>query len=184
VTPTRSSFCAASTTTPRPSLGWLPTQGAERHRRFLKSDSKARLKADDDCRKVGEPILTDEKRAEYERHLKELPAEMPGLADRAAQADDHWTGRFEGLRGADTTHSYSGLYAIAYRRHSALDHASLMGLNPVIVDLDDGTNESSSRSATPRSMASMVWLGSSSPSACSQRPRHPAGPRPKRFTSL
>ena len=49
------------------------------------------------------------------------------------------TGRkIEGLRGVDTTHSYRGLYAIAYRRHSAYDHASLMGLNPVLVDLHDG----------------------------------------------
>ena len=58
--------------------------------------------------------------------------------DRATQADKHWTGRIEGLGGAGTTYSYRGLYAIAYRRYSSYDHASLWGLNPVVADLDGG----------------------------------------------
>jgi hypothetical protein len=120
-------------------FAWLAADpGVDRHRCFLKSDSSARLKADDDCRKVGVPILLDEKRAEYQRQVDELPAVMPPLLDRAVDADEHWTGRIAGLRGADTTHSYRGLYAIAYRRHSAYDHASVMGLNAVTVDLPRG----------------------------------------------
>lgn len=120
-------------------FAWLAADpGKERHQRFLKSDSAARLRAADDCRKVGVEILLDEKRAEYERHVDQLPAEMPPLLDRATRADEHWTGRIEALRGADTTHSFRGLYAIAYRRYSSYDHASLWGLNPVVADLDDG----------------------------------------------
>jgi hypothetical protein len=88
-------------------------------------------------RNVGEPILTDEKRAEYQRHVDELPVAMPSLDQRAAAADRHWTDKIEALQGPDSTHSFRGLYAIAYRRQSALDHATLMGLNPVTVDLPD-----------------------------------------------
>jgi hypothetical protein len=113
--------------------------GEERHQCFLKSDAIQRLKAADDCSKVGVKILPDAKRAEFQHQKDTLGAEMPPLADRAAQADDHWTGKIEGLRGAHQTHSYRGLYAIAYRRDSAIDHASLMGLNPVTVDLLDGS---------------------------------------------
>lgn len=120
-------------------FAWLAADpGEERHRRFLKSDSKARLAANDDCRKVGVPLLNDAKRAEYQRHVDELPKEMPRLSQRAEAADEHWTGNITGLNGAARTHSFRGLYAIAYRRHSAVDHASLMGLNEVTVDLSNG----------------------------------------------
>jgi hypothetical protein len=64
---------------------------------------------------------------------------MPKLSTRAVLADEYWAGRLPALVGSETTHSYRGLYAVVYRQLSAVDHASVMGLGPVVVDLPDGS---------------------------------------------
>ena len=120
-------------------FAWLGAEpGQDRLERFLKTDAQARLRVDDDCRKIGEPMLSNDMRARFQAQVDEYPNSMPDLAGRAELADEHWAGRLPGLRASDSTHSYRGLYAIAYRRQSALEHASLMGLNPVIADLPGG----------------------------------------------
>lgn len=68
-----------------------------------------------------------------------LPKQMPDLVQRAEAAEDHWAGKVEFLKDSNSTHSYRGLYASAYRLHSSIGHASLMGLNFVTVDLPGGT---------------------------------------------
>ncbi len=93
---------------------------------------------DDDARKVDVKLLDVSQRAEFERQAAELPKEMPDLLQRAEAADRHWVGRIPALEDSSSTDSYRGLYAIAYRRHSAIAHPSLMGLNTVTVDLADG----------------------------------------------
>lgn len=112
--------------------------GEDRHRRFLKSDTVARLDADDDARKVGVPLLDSENRAKYEAQRSRLPKQMPDLLQRAEVADAHWVGKVPTLKDSSETHSYRGLYAIAYRHHSAIAHPTLMGLNFVTVDLHGG----------------------------------------------
>lgn len=112
--------------------------GEDRHRRFLKSDTVARLDADDDARKVGVPLLDAESRAKYEGQRGRLPKQMPDLLQRAEAADAHWVGKVPALKDSSETHSYRGLYAIAYRHHSAIAHPTLMGLNFVTVDLPGG----------------------------------------------
>jgi hypothetical protein len=64
---------------------------------------------------------------------------MPDLIDRAEQADLHWAGTIEGLAGPTSASSYRGFCALAYRGESAIAHATMMGLNPVYVDLPDGS---------------------------------------------
>lgn len=98
----------------------------------------SRQTMDDDARKVGVELLDDVHRREFERQLSSLPKEMPDLLQRAAAADKHWVGRIPALEESSKTATYRGLYAIAYRRHSAVAHPSLMGLNFVTVDLPDG----------------------------------------------
>jgi len=120
-------------------FAWLAAApGPDRLERFLKSDAQARLDADNDCRKIGVPILTDQMRQRFEAQVAEYPKQMPALLQRAEGADGHWAAKLPGLRGAETTHSYRGFYAIAYRRQSAVEHASLMGLNNVVTDLPAG----------------------------------------------
>lgn len=112
--------------------------GADRHSRLLKSDAVARLDADADIAKLGVSMLTVEERAKFESQRDRLPKQMPDLSQRAEAADSHWAGRVEYLKESSSTHSYRGLYATAYRHHSAIAHPSLMSLNFVTVDLPDG----------------------------------------------
>jgi hypothetical protein len=112
--------------------------GADRHSRFLKSDAVARLEADEDIARLGISMLTTEERAKFEAQRDGLPKQMPDLSQRAEAADSHWAGKLEYLKESSSTHSYRGLYATAYRHHSAIAHPSLMGLNFVTVDLPDG----------------------------------------------
>jgi hypothetical protein len=119
-------------------FAWLAVDpGEERMSRWLKSDCKSRLQADDDCRKVGVELLAHEKRREFENTVAILPKEMPGLLGRAVAADEHWEGRIRGLRRSSPT-SLRGLYAIAYRRLSAYAHPSNLGLNAVTLDVGGG----------------------------------------------
>jgi hypothetical protein len=120
-------------------FAWLAADpGEDRYRRFLKSDAVSRIAMDADARKVGVELLDDLQREEFQRQADELPKEMPDLLQRAEAADQHWVGRIPALEDSSSTGSYRGLYAIAYRRHSAIAHPSLMGLNTVTVDLADG----------------------------------------------
>jgi hypothetical protein len=121
-------------------FAWLAADPSEEQlKRFLKSDSVARLKADDDAIAVGQPLLSDEKRAEFEKQRDTLPKEMPDLAQRSVAADDYWSGKLPGLEHSDEPVSFRGLYALAYRHHSAVAHPSLMGLNRVSTDDPDGS---------------------------------------------
>lgn len=87
---------------------------------------------------MGVPMLSDQMRQRFEAQVAEHPKQMPHLLQRAEGADNYLAGKLPGLRGADTTHSYRGFYAIAYRRQNAVEHASLMGLNHVVTDLPGG----------------------------------------------
>jgi len=120
-------------------FAWLAAEpGEDRHQRFLKSDAEARLAMDDDGRKVGVELLDEAQRREFESQVATLSKAMPDLRQRAEAADEHWVDRIPGLRKDSEAASYRGLYAIAYRRHSAIAHPSLMGLNFVTVDLPGG----------------------------------------------
>jgi hypothetical protein len=120
-------------------FAWIAADpGIDRHRRFLKSDAASRIAADDDARKVGVPLLEPEGREEFEDQLRDLPKAMPDLLQRAEAADDHWLGTVPGLEGSGDASSYRGLYAVAYRHHSAIAHPSLQGLNFVTIDLPAG----------------------------------------------
>jgi hypothetical protein len=120
-------------------FAWLAVEpGAEGQRKFLKSDLISRLELDKDVREIGQPPpLTDEVRERYERERDGLPEKMPKLHELAEEADRHWGGTLPGWADSPD-HSYRGLYAIAYRCQSMIAHPSLMGLNGVYVDLDDG----------------------------------------------
>lgn len=120
-------------------FAWLAAEpGEERLGRFVKSDAASRLAMDDDARKVGVPILDPDQHARFERQVAELPKAMPDLLQRAEGADRHWADRIPGLEASSTVRSFRGLYAMAYRRHSAVAHPSLMGLNSVVADLPEG----------------------------------------------
>jgi hypothetical protein len=120
-------------------FAWLAAgTDAERQRRFAKSDSVARLRIDDDCRALGHPVLIPEMRAWHEENREGLDQEMPGLLQRAEQADREWAGKVPGLHTGAPLQSYRGLYALMYRNHSGYAHPSGLGLLAVAEDLPDG----------------------------------------------
>ncbi len=120
-------------------FAWLAAEpNEERMQLWLKADSKQRLKADDDCAKVGYPMLEPGLRGELEHNVATIQGSAPNLPDRAAAADAYWSGKIMGLHGSETPTSLRGLYAFAYRRLSAIAHPSNMGLNAVAVPLDGG----------------------------------------------
>jgi hypothetical protein len=89
-------------------FAWLAGEpGEERMRRWLKSDCEARLRADEDCRRVGVKILDDDRRKEFEETAAAQPEGMPALLDRAEAADAHWVSRVTGLRDSTTPTSRS-----------------------------------------------------------------------------
>ena len=70
--------------------------------------------------------------------MDELPQGLPSLLVRAEEADDYWEGRVAVIRGSDMPLSFRGMYAIAYRRLSAIAHPSNLGLNFVTTHFEGG----------------------------------------------
>lgn len=120
-------------------FAWLAADtGPDRQRRFARSDACARLKMDDDCRKLGEPVLTPEMRAWEEANRDGLEKNMPDLAQRSEQVDRDWGGKHP-LMDEELFPTYRRLYAMMYRHHSGYEHPSALGLNVVAEDQADGT---------------------------------------------
>jgi hypothetical protein len=110
-------------------FAWLAAgEGPERQRQFAKSDSVARLRIDDDCRALGYPVLEPDRRSWHEENRAGLDREMPGLLQRAEQADRAWDGKVPGLHTGAPLQSYRGFYALMYRNHSGYAHPSGLGL--------------------------------------------------------
>ena len=85
------------------------------------------LKLHDDLATFGETLLSDQE-VEKSRNARG----MPPLADRARQADEHWSGRVEGLHPGDHLLSFRGLYIAVYRLGSQPTHGSIASLLPYI----------------------------------------------------
>lgn len=116
-------------------FAWLAADPSpDRQRRFAKSDADARLKIDDECRALGQPILVPEMRAYFEHQQANLEKRMPNLRQRAQQADRDWDGTIP-LGLGSPLNTYEGLYASLYRHHSAYEHPSAQGLLAVADDL-------------------------------------------------
>jgi hypothetical protein len=157
-------------------FAWLAGEpGEERMRRWLKSDCEARLRTDEDCRRVRVKILDDDRRNEFEETAAALPKGMPALLDRAEAADAHWVSRVTGLRDSTTPTSFRGLYAAAYRRFSAIAHPTNLGLKPVTVDLDGSHKRVQLECGRLTCAGRSGWRPSSSPWACTLRPKRSRG---------
>lgn len=77
----------------------------------------------------------------HEEKRDELKRDVPPLLDRAAQAGEFWVGRVPGLSAGEAgleLHNYRGFYALMYRHHSNVAHASAHGLVFVAEDMPDG----------------------------------------------
>ena len=117
-------------------LAWLAADpSVERIQAWRKVDLKARLAADNDGRAHGNPLFTDEQRADVEVQIAKLSGDRLVLASVAEEADRHWAQKLPGMGGNGEAQSFRGLYAFVYRNYSGFTHSTYRGLHPVVVDL-------------------------------------------------
>lgn len=120
-------------------LAWLAADTSdERLIQFQRADAKARLAIERETAELGVHVMDEATKADMERQVRELPdVPVPPLEQRADLADEHWSGLIPGLR-TGTASSFGGIYTLAFRRFSAYEHASRMGLNAAVDDLPNG----------------------------------------------
>lgn len=117
-------------------FAWLAAEPtASRLQEWGRYDIEQRLKADTDMRRYGQPLFTDETRAELEARFTRLVGKNLILEQLANAADRFWTPRIPGLV-ARSTFSFAGLYASLYRFYSATAHPTMLGLNRVTDDIN------------------------------------------------
>jgi hypothetical protein len=119
-------------------FAWLAADPSRaRIEEWHKNDLRMRLAADDDARRRGVPLYSDQQRAEFQRQVAAMTGRPLKLEQLAEAADKAWDGRLEaiGLGSASQPKSFRGLYAFVYRNYSAGAHPSLRGLNPVVEDV-------------------------------------------------
>jgi hypothetical protein len=120
-------------------LAWIAIDPEPNHKRWLGNAKHEMLKLHNDAAAFGETILT----ATEATDAKNAP-EMPNVADRAKEADEHWPDRVKGLHPDGHLLSFRGLYLSIYRLGSRPTHGAVNALddyvtlgNPVVVDRPD-----------------------------------------------
>jgi hypothetical protein len=94
-----------------------------------------RLKADNDARMVGVPLLDDAARAHMQAQVDAMTGNKLVLPNLAIAADKHWAGKLPAMGSHRELHSFKGLYAVLYRQYSGTAHPSYIGLNHVVEDV-------------------------------------------------
>ena len=144
-------------------FAWLAADpSAERTGEWRRHDLTERLKADNDARSIGVELFTPAQRQAVEAQRDALPGvDSLVLANLAAEADDHWEGKVEGLQSRHELRSFRGLYATAYRFQSGLAHPGERSLHPVVQDLTATRKrvmlEDSFEGRGPYSMATTIY---------------------------
>ena len=121
-------------------FAWLAADpSAARLGAWRRNDLNERLRADDDAKQFDILLLTPGDRAAMEYQRDNLPGPKHKLRlDRLAeQADEHWSARIESHGARGDLGTFRGLYAFAYRYHSALAHPGERGLHPVVEDISE-----------------------------------------------
>lgn len=116
-------------------LAWLGADpSASRIGTWRKDDLSSRLKADAEWGERGVALLTNECRAEMERHVAQLSGAPLNLADLAVAADKAWSGKLPGIDRSikAPARSFRGHYAVIYRYTSTTAHPSFTGINRVV----------------------------------------------------
>jgi hypothetical protein len=117
-------------------LAWIAADpSVERIQAWRKVDLKARLVSDNDGRAHGNPLFTDQQRADVEAQVAKLSGDRLVLASVAEEADQYWAQKLPGMGGKGEAQSFRGFYAFVYRNYSGFTHSTYRGLHPVVVDL-------------------------------------------------
>lgn len=117
-------------------FAWLAVDPPGRLGPWRKADLLERLKMAREFDAVGVELMPAAVREQMEHDVKHIEGSVPGLADMARDADEHWLPRLTGDLDGTGFNSFRGLYTVLFRNHSGLVHATMSGLNHVTIDLN------------------------------------------------
>jgi hypothetical protein len=114
-------------------FAWIAGAPAERLPRFIRTSFGKQLDSDRVQRRRGQALLTDDARRQLRAYVSTNGQDMPGLLNRAKQADESWQERAQqqlpaGMRVLD----FEQLYWDVFDGYASLDHASTGGLQTFV----------------------------------------------------
>jgi hypothetical protein len=111
-------------------FAWIASEPDVRARRWLKSDFEQRLKLHNDLASLGEELLEQGVREEFESYEPELPA-LPAVPERTSAADEEWQATIQELddRLPEDFRRFRLLYSLIYRNGSRFVHPTTHGVN-------------------------------------------------------
>lgn len=118
-------------------MAWIAADAETRFEVWLKKDYSARLDYDKELRrriamnKAGrwpEQPLADRDRMAFQKHVRKVQADFPGLPKMFEQADDYWLPRYPADLANHRTMSLVDQYTHIYDAYSWMSHPRLVGL--------------------------------------------------------
>jgi hypothetical protein len=117
-------------------FAWIAIDPRENALAWVRWDRSERQKAHNDRLQHGGPALLEpETLRDFAAVIASGPV-MPNLAQRAEQADAHWSAQLAAVRNPNT--SFRGMYSIVYRTDSQATHAAVSSVEPVVVSAAPG----------------------------------------------
>lgn len=111
-------------------FAWIAIDPSEKALAWVRWDRAERKKAHNDLLQHGGPVLLDaETIRDFDSVIASGPA-MPNLAQRAEEADAHWSTQIPTTRNPST--SFRGMYSVIYRTDSQASHAAVSSVEPVV----------------------------------------------------
>lgn len=120
-------------------FAWIAIQPEANALAWVRWDRSERKKAHNDLLQHGGPALLEPQTLkDFDSVIASGPV-MPNLAQRAEEADTHWSTQIAAVRNPST--SFRGMYAIVYRTDSQATHAAVTSIEPVIAPAGPGEFE-------------------------------------------
>lgn len=111
-------------------FAWVAIDPSEKALAWVRWDRAERKKAHNDLLQHGGPVLLDaETIQDFDSVIASGPA-MPNLAQRAEEADAHWSTQIATTQNPST--SFRGMYSVIYRTDSQATHAAVSSVEPVV----------------------------------------------------
>ena len=120
-------------------FAWIAIQPTENALAWVRWDRSERKKAHNDLLQRGGPALLEPQTLkDFDTLIASGPV-MPNLAQRAEEADTHWTAQIAAVRNPST--SFRGMYSVVYRTDSQATHAAVTSIEPVVAPAGPGRFE-------------------------------------------
>jgi hypothetical protein len=111
-------------------FAWIAIDPGENALAWVRWDRAERKKAHNDLLQHGGPALLEaETLQDFDAVIASGPV-MPNLAQRAEEADAHWSTQIAATRNPST--SFRDMYSVIYRTDSQATHAAVSSVEPVV----------------------------------------------------